>query len=160
MPLEWAPALDNPNSSRQKMGDLLQPWHLLVLGFVFCCIFLIPAIFYILTLQKALERCAPVARTMTPGMVWLLLVPFFSLIWHFFVVMAIAKSMANEFARRGSPGRSRCPLKTSAWQCAFAPAAASFLFWERLPDWLIWSCGSSTGSRLRSIRGSLAQRSR
>ncbi len=41
------------------MGELLQPWHLLVLGFVFSGFFLVPNIFYILTLQRALARCAP-----------------------------------------------------------------------------------------------------
>lgn len=85
------------------MGELLQPWHFMVLGFVFCAFFLIPAIFYILTLQKALERCAVSSRTMQPGMVWLLLVPLFNMIWNFFVVLALAKSLANDFARRGMP---------------------------------------------------------
>lgn len=86
------------------MGELLQPWHIVALAFVFSFFFLIPAIFYILTLQKALERCAPVSRTMQPGMVWLLLVPLFNMIWSFFVVLALARSLANEFARRGIPG--------------------------------------------------------
>lgn len=85
------------------MGDLLQPWHLIVLSFVFCLFFLIPYVFYILTLQGALNKCAPPSRTMEPGMVWLLLIPFFNLIWHFFVVLGLAKSLGNEFKRRGIP---------------------------------------------------------
>ena len=85
------------------MGDLLQPWHLMVLLFVFGIFFLIPAIFYILTLQKTLHQCGPVSRTMEPGMVWLLIIPFVNLVFHFFVVLAISKSVANEFARRGIP---------------------------------------------------------
>lgn len=91
------------------MGDLLQPWHLMVLGFVFCAIFLIPVIFYLLTLQRALARCSPVSRTMEPGMVWLCLIPFFSLIWNFFVVMALGKSLGNEYARRGIPSPEPLP---------------------------------------------------
>src|SRR5579863_6262009 len=72
--------------------------------FFFCGIlFLIPAIFYLLTLQNALAKCAPVARTMEPGMVWLCIIPLFSVIWNFFVVMALAKSLGNEFRRRGIP---------------------------------------------------------
>ena len=50
------------------MGDFLQPWHLMVIFFFFGIFFLIPAIFYILTLQKALNQCAPVSRTMVTGL--------------------------------------------------------------------------------------------
>lgn len=91
------------------MGDLLQPWHLMVVGFVFCGIFLIPAIFYLLTLQKALARCSPASRTMDPAMVWLCLIPLFHLIWNFFVVMALGRSLGNEYARRGIPRPEMLP---------------------------------------------------
>ncbi len=85
------------------MGDLLQPWHFMMLGFIFCVIFLIPAIFYLLTLQRALAKCSPASRTMEPGIVWLCLIPFFNLIWNFFVVMALGNSLRTEYARRGIP---------------------------------------------------------
>lgn len=91
------------------MGDLLQPWHILVLFFVFSVFFLIPTIFYILTLQQSLNKCAAASRTMDPGMVWLLLVPFFNLIWNFFVVMGVAKSLGNEYVRRGIPSSESAP---------------------------------------------------
>jgi hypothetical protein len=87
----------------ERMGDLLQPWHLLVLLLVFGIFFLLPAVFYALTLQRTLGQCAPVSRTMEPGMVWLFLVPFVNLVFHFFIVLAISKSVANEFARRRIP---------------------------------------------------------
>lgn len=80
---------------------MLHSSHIMFLGMVFFVIFLIPAIFYLLTLQKALAKCSPTSRTMEPGMVWLCLIPLFSLIWNFFVVMALGKSLSNEFARRG-----------------------------------------------------------
>src|SRR5947209_1429070 len=85
------------------MGDFLQPWHLMILFIVFSCIFLLPAIFYILTLQKTLSQCAPRYRTMEPALVWLYIVPLVNLVFHFFIVFAISKSVANEFARRGVP---------------------------------------------------------
>jgi hypothetical protein len=91
------------------MGELLQPWHFMVLGFVFSVFFLIPAIFYLLTLQKALARCSPAARTMDPAMVWLCLIPLFHFIWNFFVVMALGRSLGNEFARRGIPRDEMLP---------------------------------------------------
>jgi hypothetical protein len=83
------------------MGDLLQPTHLIVICFLFSIVFIIPAIFYLLTLQSALAKCPPGSRTMEPGMVWLLLIPLFHLVWHFFVVMALGNSLGNEFRRRG-----------------------------------------------------------
>ena len=85
------------------MGDFFQPWHLMVLFFFFGVFILVPAIFYILTLQKALSQCSPASRTMEPGLVWLLLIPFVHLVFSFFVVLALSRSLANEFARRGIP---------------------------------------------------------
>ena len=62
---------------------------------------LVPMIFYLLTLQKALNRCSPECRAMNPGMVWLMLIPLFNMVWHFFIVMNMAKSLGCEFQKRG-----------------------------------------------------------
>jgi len=74
-------------------------------------IVLLPTIFYLITLQRALSRCALESRTMSPGLVWLTIIPLFSLIWNFFVVNALSESLHREFTRRGiteepRPGRS------------------------------------------------------
>ena len=69
---------------------------------------LVVGIFYLLTLEKALKNCAPASRTMKPWKVWLTLIPIFGFIWQFVVVMNIAKSLKNEFARLGI----RCPEPT------------------------------------------------
>jgi hypothetical protein len=61
---------------------------------------LVVAIFYILTLSRALQKCSPQSRTMQPGMAWLLLIPLVSIIWHFFVVLALSASLGNEFRAR------------------------------------------------------------
>ncbi len=90
------------------MGDLFQPWHLMLLGLIGACVF-VPVIFFLVTLQNALNKCAPASRAMGPGLVWLLLIPFFNLIWNFFVVMGTAKSLANEYARRGIPSPEPAP---------------------------------------------------
>ena len=77
--------------------------ELIVMFLVAMALILLPGIFYLLTLQRALQRCAPDARTLTPGLVWLLLVPVFALVWHFIVVKEVSKSLHNEFARRNTP---------------------------------------------------------
>lgn len=64
-------------------------------------ILLIPGIFYLLTLQKALNRCSPENRAMNPGMVWLMFIPLFNIVWHFIIVLNMAKSLGAEFGKRG-----------------------------------------------------------
>jgi hypothetical protein len=123
------------------MGDLLAPTHLMVLGLLFGGLFLIPAIFYLITLQNALGKCAPGSRTMDPGMVWLLLIPLFHLVWSFFVVMALGKSLGNEFRRRGIPSPDPLPGQSIGMAmcicgcCAVVPlinflaGPAAFILW-------------------------------
>ena len=69
--------------------------------FIVFAIFLVPFIFYLLTLQKALNRCSPECRAMNPAMVWLMFVPLFHIVWQFFVVLNVAKSLGAEFRKRG-----------------------------------------------------------
>ncbi len=61
-------------------------------------------IFYLVTLMRALQAVSPGARRMEPGLVFLLLIPFFNLIWNFFVVIKIRDSLKAEFASRNLPG--------------------------------------------------------
>ncbi|HEY5140464.1 MAG TPA: hypothetical protein VIJ25_14275 [Methylococcales bacterium] len=68
-------------------------------------------IFFVLTLQKALNRCSPENRAMQPGMIWLLLIPLFNIVWIFFVVINISKSLSAEFTKRGIAADSE-PGKT------------------------------------------------
>lgn len=57
---------------------------------------LIPKIFYLITLQSTLASISPENRKMPPAHVWLLLIPLFSLVWHFFVIKSIAESITAE----------------------------------------------------------------
>ncbi|WP_109488798.1 hypothetical protein [Occallatibacter savannae] len=82
------------------------------------------AIFYILTLSRALNKCHPASRTMEPGMVWLLLIPLFNLIWNFFVVQAMTKSLANEFRLRNIPNADPEPGKTIGLAMAICGACS------------------------------------
>ena len=57
----------------------------IVIGVVFIgfLIALIPLIFYILSLQKTLKKCAPENRAMVLGRIWLMLTPLVNMVWHF-----------------------------------------------------------------------------
>ena len=91
------------------MGELFTPAHLLILLFVAAVVFLLPAIFYCLTLQRALQKCAPESRTIEPWVVWLTVVPLVNVIANFFVVLGLSKTLRNEFDRRGIAGMDREP---------------------------------------------------
>jgi hypothetical protein len=65
------------------------------------CICLIPGILFLLSLQRALSRCAPQNREMDPGMVWLMLIPLFSLVWQFILVSRVSGALSREFRGRG-----------------------------------------------------------
>ena len=72
----------------------------------------IAGVLYLLALQETLEKCSPASRTMKPWKVWLVLIPLFGFAWHFAVVVALADSLANEFASRGIPGTEPAPGRT------------------------------------------------
>jgi hypothetical protein len=84
--------------------------ELLVLLLV-ACLLITPTVFYVRTLKRTLELCAPDSRTMSPGKLWLLLIPLFNIAWHFLVVSNMAKSLHNEFARRNFPIDKQGPGK-------------------------------------------------
>ncbi|MGA3070358.1 MAG: hypothetical protein ABSD43_09095, partial [Terracidiphilus sp.] len=64
---------------------------------------------YIRTLRRALEKCCPASRAMSPEAVWLLLIPIFSAFWRFFVVFRLATSLGNEFRHRKVPNADPQP---------------------------------------------------
>jgi hypothetical protein len=106
-------------------------------------IFLIPAIFYCLTLQKALNRCAPENRAMAPGMVWLIFIPVFALVWQFFVVINIAKSLGAEFQKRGiaeepEPGKKLGLIMCILACCSIIPLLGILCSIGALVCWIMY----------------------
>jgi hypothetical protein len=85
----------------QESHSLATGAGILVGALIVIGIMLVPFIFYCLTLQKALNRCSPENRAMNPGMVWLMFIPLFNIVWHFFIVVNMAKSLGAEFQKRG-----------------------------------------------------------
>src|SRR5882672_7270022 len=73
--------------------------------FGFLCFALIVAlavaVFYLLTLQKALSRVARHNRLLEPGLVWLSLIPLIGLVWSFFIATRVPDSLRKEFRERG-----------------------------------------------------------
>ena len=77
-------------------------------GMLFAFIFIlavlyVPLIFFCLTLQNTLKQTQPQNRTMSPGQVWLLLIPIFSLGWGFYVVIQVRDALRREYQTRDLP---------------------------------------------------------
>ncbi|GMQ92054.1 MAG: hypothetical protein BMS9Abin11_1371 [Gammaproteobacteria bacterium] len=85
---------------------------LIIVGLFFLFIILVwyvVNVFYLLTLNKALKRVDTSRRGMSPGMVWLNLIPLFNLGWHIYTVVQMSDALAKEFDARqigyeGKPG--------------------------------------------------------
>ena len=112
----------------------------MLIGFV---IILLPFIFYLLTLQKTLSRCAPENRAMAPGMVWLMLIPLVNLVWHFFVVLNVAKSLGAEFQKRGiaeepDPGKKIGLIMCILGCCGIIPLLGILCSLGALVCWILY----------------------
>lgn len=51
----------------------------------------------------ALRKIPQPYQQMSPGLVWLMLIPLFNLVWAFFVVLKISGSFQNYFLQTGRP---------------------------------------------------------
>jgi hypothetical protein len=81
------------------MNSLITPVRLLALGAAGSM--LVFVILYLIKIQKTLNQCAPESRTISPGKVWLMLIPVFGYFYNFIIVLNMAKSLQAEFTRRG-----------------------------------------------------------
>ncbi len=113
------------------------------IGLVFMLVMLIPVVFYLLTLQKAFTRCASENRAMQPGMVWLMLIPLFGLVWHFFVVLNLAQSLGAEFKKRNmteepAPGKTLGLVLCILPLCSIIPIVNMVTGLATLVVWIIY----------------------
>lgn len=133
--------MDNLNRSSLLHG--IGAASIMMVGLIAFAIVLVPLIFYILTLQKALNRCAPENRAMQPGLTWLLLIPCVGIIWHFFVVLNMAKTLAAEFQKRGiaeepEPGKMIGLIMCILMCCGIIPFLGPLCSLAGLVCWIIY----------------------
>ena len=115
----------------------------LTIALIGFAVFLLPLIFYCLTLQKALDRCSPESRAMSPGLVWLLLIPCVNIVWHFFVVLNVAKSLGAEFQKRRvatepQPGQTLGLVTCVLICCGIIPLLGIFCSLAGLVCWILY----------------------
>jgi hypothetical protein len=106
-------------------------------------LFLLPQIFYLLTLQNTLKLISPENRSMEPGHVWLALIPIFGLFWNFHIIGNMATSIQTECRKRNIPcdndpgyalGRAYCILIC----CSIIPWLGSLAAIAGLVCWIIY----------------------
>jgi hypothetical protein len=73
------------------------------------------AIAICLFLSSCLKRVPPEHREMEPGMVWLLLIPCFSIVWNFFVYIKIPQSFQRYFNSIGRYDVGDCGQQLGLW---------------------------------------------
>lgn len=85
------------------MGGLIQLAFLLA--------FLVPYIFFVLTLYRTAEQISVQNRRIVPSQVWLLFIPLFNLIWMFVVINKLAASIKQECDRLNITYTQQTPTK-------------------------------------------------
>lgn len=107
---------------------------------------LIPLIFYLITLQNTLKKVNPENQKMTPGSVWMILIPGFGIVWHFIVVNRISVSLKLEFEKRNIqvnevlPGKSIGITFCILASCSIIPFVGVLASVGGLVCWIIyWS---------------------
>ena len=80
-----------------------------LLQIIFLLVFIIPLIFFLLTLQNTLKVISFENRKMTPGNVWLIVIPFWGIVWQFVVVNRIADSIKEECIKLNIPVNENRP---------------------------------------------------
>lgn len=66
-------------------------------------------------LHACLARVPPQHRKMEPGLVWLLLIPLFNLVWNFFVFLRLPESYQSYFAAQGRTDVGDCGRGIGQW---------------------------------------------
>jgi hypothetical protein len=92
------------------MFPLLRPAHFFGLAFVvgFAAIRLGVEIVICFFLFSYYRRVPPQFRKMEPGLVWLLLIPCFNLVWNFFVFVRLSRSFKGYFNSVGNSAVGDC----------------------------------------------------
>jgi hypothetical protein len=57
-------------------------------------------VFFCLSMSKALSRCKESNRQMQPGLVWLMFIPCFSVVWFYFIAIQVPATLQLEFQDR------------------------------------------------------------
>jgi hypothetical protein len=107
-------------------------------------VMIIPQIFYLITLQKTIEKVSNENRKIQPNQVWLTLIPLFGLIWQFIMINGVALSLQAEFKKRNiniadeKPGYSIGLTYCILFCCSLIPVLGVFAGIGGLVCWVLY----------------------
>ncbi len=78
------------------------------------------SIVVILIIQSFYKRIPPEHRRMEPGMVWLLVIPCFGIVWNFFVFLKLSDSFKSYFDSQGVMDVGDCNRSLALAYCIAA----------------------------------------
>jgi len=91
----------------ERLPELVRPAHLLIFFYVFLFSFAVNIVLIFL-LYTDFTKIPRGFRKLEPGLVWLLLIPCFNLIWNFFVFPRISESFKAYFDSVGDTSVGNC----------------------------------------------------
>jgi len=91
-------------SPQFKPEDFIVLSVYLIIAGIALCVHIVVCFF----LFKFYKRVPPQFRIMEPGLVWLLLIPCFNLVWNFFVYIRLSRSLKKYFNSVGNQTVGDC----------------------------------------------------
>lgn len=107
----------NQVESIQKLMESVGLGAIIAIAAAVFVVGLIIAVLICLFLSSCLVRLPPEYRRVEPGMVWLLLIPCFPLVWNFFVYPKIAESFQSYFESTGRTDVGDCARGLAMLYC-------------------------------------------
>ena len=80
---------------QNKVLSAIMGGSILIGSLILLALAILVLVFYLLTMQKALTLAGKEHRRMEPGMVWLMLIPLFGLVWQFFIVNNVSEAVRS-----------------------------------------------------------------
>jgi hypothetical protein len=87
------------------MEELVTPTF--ILTFILFLIIIIPCVLYLWTLKETILACSKRNRTISPNMVWLVLIPLVGAIFYILFIIEVSNTLSKEYLMRGLPDNSR-----------------------------------------------------
>lgn len=113
---------------------------ILVFALVITVAMIAITIMILLFLQRCFERIPPQYRETEPWQVWLMLIPFFNIVWIFFIYPKLAQAYQRYFYAMGRYDVGDCGYQLALWYCILSccsmipyigviPGMAGFIVW-------------------------------
>ena len=126
----------DPQQIEQMMEDI-GPWvFVAIFGGLFLFILAINAA-VCLFLSSCFKRIPEEHRKLRPGLIWLLMIPCFNIVWNFFVYPALSESYTAAFESQGSNPHGDCGRTLALVYCILVAVATAL---SVIPCMSIMSC--------------------